>query len=139
MRGKLAAAIIVVSGLAVLVGAGPALAHHAFAAEFDMTKPVTISGTVSKMQWTNPHAWLYVDVTDKGGKVVTWEVEFGVPNALYRQGFKRTDLVAGAVVTVSGFMSRTSPNIANGVTVTMADGRKLFAGSSAPVNADDKK
>ena len=142
MRRSSAAAVCLVAALAVLATSRPARAHHSFAAEFDMDKPVTITGTVSKMAWTNPHAWMSVDVTDKDGKVVTWEVEFGVPNALYRQGMKRSDFPVGGKVTVNGFLSRTQPHIANGVTVITADGRKLLAGSSftgSPTSVPDEK
>ena len=126
MRRHLFAALIV----AVL--AKPALAHHSFAAEFDITKPVTLTGKVSKLEWTNPHAYLYVDVTDpKTGMVTTWEIEMGSPNGLTRMGWSRTVLKPGDDVTVEGSLGRVRPNFANARSVVMtATGKKLGAASS---------
>jgi Family of unknown function (DUF6152) len=105
-------------------------AHHSFAAEFDANQPLTVSGTVTKLEWTNPHARLYVDEIDKEGKVVSWDFELGPPNGLMRNGWTRNSLKAGHKVTVSGFHSKTNPRVANARTVTLADGRRVFAGSS---------
>ena len=105
-------------------------AHHSFAAEFDANRPLTVSGTVTKLEWTNPHARLYVDEIDKDGKVVSWDFELGPPNGLMRNGWNRNSLKAGHKVTVSGFHSKTNPHVANARTVTLADGRRVFAGSS---------
>jgi hypothetical protein len=105
-------------------------AHHSFAAEFDANRPLTVSGTVTKLEWTNPHARLYVDEIDKDGKVVSWDFELGPPNGLMRNGWNRNSLKAGHKVTVSGFHSKTNPRVANARTVTLADGRRVFAGSS---------
>jgi hypothetical protein len=124
----------VLSGAAVLCAslslAVPVDAHHAFAAEFDANKPLTITGTVVRLEWTNPHARLVVEAKDPSGKTVTWDFEMGPPNGLMRQGWSRTSLKQGQEVTIEGFHSKTQPYIANARTVKLADGRRVFAGSS---------
>jgi hypothetical protein len=105
-------------------------AHHSFAAEFDINKPVTLKGTVTTMKWVNPHAWLYIDVKDADGKVTNWACEFGLPQALYRRGWRPKDLPVGMEVTVTGWRAKDSSPTANANTVTLSDGRRLFAGSS---------
>jgi len=112
-------------------------AHHSFAAEFDEKKPVTLKGTITKMDWINPHGWLYIDVKTADGKTENWALEFGSPNSLYRRGWKKESLPIGAEVTVTGWLSRTEPNKANAKDVILPDGKKLFAGSAntgAPEN-----
>ena len=129
MRTRL---FIMAAGLVVLAAGAPLLAHHAFAAEFDGTKPVTLKGTVTKMEWINPHAWLHVDVPGPDGKMVSWMVEGGAPNSLLRRGWNRNSVPPGTTVTVQGFRARDGSNRANGREVTLADGKKLFIGSPGP-------
>ena len=124
----------------VLAAGAPLVAHHSFAAEFDGSKPVTLKGTVTKMEWINPHAWLHLDVKGPDGKVVSWAVEGGAPNALLRRGWTRNSVVAGTVVTVEGFRAKDGSNKANGREITLPDGKRLFVGSSgtgAPLDGRD--
>jgi len=116
--------------LVVLLTAGSAAAHHSFAAEYDGTKPITLTGAITKMLWSNPHAWVYVDVKSPDGKVVNWAFETGQANALYRRGWKKTDLPVGAVVTIEGFLAKDGSPTVNATNITLPDGRQLFAGSS---------
>jgi hypothetical protein len=127
MRAKLS---VWVAGLALLVPAVPVFAHHSFEAEYDSKKPLTVSGVVTKLEWTNPHARFYVDVKDESGKVVNWNFELGSPNVLRRQGWTRESLKVGDQVTVEGYMAKDASNLANARRVTLADGRKVFAGSA---------
>ena len=121
---------VLVAGLALLVPAVPVFAHHSFEAEYDSKKPLTVSGVVTKLEWTNPHARFYVDVKDESGKVVNWNFELGSPNVLRRQGWTREALKVGDQVTVEGYMAKDASNLANARRVTLADGRKVFAGSA---------
>ena len=105
-----------------------ASAHHAFAAEYDENKLVTVSGTVTDFKWTNPHAWLYVDQTDETGKVTSWGFEMGSPGGLTRRGWTKTELKEGDQVTLDGYAAKDGRNVANARTVTLPDGRKLFGG-----------
>lgn len=133
---------IAVTCLLVLATGAPVAAHHSFAAEFDGSKPVTLKGTVSKMEWTNPHAWLHVDVKGPDGKVVSWMVEGGAPNALLRRGWNRNSVAAGTPVIVQGFRARDGSFRASGGDLTLPDGKKLFIGSTgtgAPGDAAGKK
>jgi hypothetical protein len=108
----------------------PAIAHHSFAAEFDSAKPVTVKGAVNKVEWTNPHIWVYVDVKDAGGKVEQWQCEGGSPNTLSRQGWSRETLKPGDQVVIEGFRAKNGSNTCNSRTVKTANGKTLFAGSS---------
>jgi len=107
-------------------------AHHSFAAEFDSNKVVTLNGVVTKVEWTNPHTYFHIDVTDDQGKVTNWAVEGGAPNALYRAGWKPTSLKAGDRVTITASRAKDGSNLANATSFTLPDGRCLFAGSSGP-------
>lgn len=121
---------IALAACGVLAASAPALAHHSFQAQYDRDKPITITGKVTKLEWTNPHARLYVDAVDEHGKLVHWDLELGPPNNLMRMGWRRDSLVPGTVVTVEGFLSRTEPFVANARKVKLADGREVFAGSA---------
>ena len=121
---------VLTAGCALVLTAVPAFAHHAFAAEFDRQKPVTITGSVTKVEWANPHARFYVDAKDETGKVNNWDFELGSPNGLMRRGWTRNSLKIGDVVTVTGWRAKNTPHVANAGTVTLADGKKVFAGSS---------
>lgn len=115
---------------AVLLASGPVLAHHSFAAEYDAAKPVTLKGTVTKVEWMNPHARFYIDVKDSSGQVQHWNLELASPNVLVRNGWTRRSLAVGDEVTVQGSQAKDGSNMANARLVTLADGRKVFAGSS---------
>ena len=107
-----------------------AAAHHSFSAEYDRDKPITLTGAVTKLEWTNPHARIYIDVKDDSGKVENWDFELGPPNGLMRQGWNRNSLKAGQIVTISGFRSKDESHVANARSVNLPDGRQVFAGSS---------
>ena len=106
----------------------PASAHHSLTAEFDTSRTVVIAGTITEMKWTNPHAWLYVDVADDNGQVTNWAVEFASPNQLYRRGWSKNDLPNGAHVTVTGYPPRDHSERVSATDVELPDGRTLFAG-----------
>lgn len=130
-------AMFAMSTVSLAVLATPALAHHSFAAEYDVKQPITMTGTVTKVEWLNPHARFYIDVKDKGGKVINWEFELGSPNSLMRKGWTRNSLKPGDVVTVDGFRAKDGSSLGNARTINLADGRKVFAGSAengAPTN-----
>lgn len=128
MRSRFALLLACAAGLTV--SALPALAHHSFAAEYDASKPVDLKGTVTKVEWTNPHARFYLDVKDETGKVTNWNFELASPNVLSRNGWTRHSLKEGDTVEVKGAMAKDGSNLANARTVTLADGRKVFAGSN---------
>jgi len=108
----------------------PLAAHHSFAAQYDRTKPKTLTGTVTKLDWINPHARFFIDNKEADGKVINWEVELGPPAMLMRNGWTRTSLVIGAVVTVNGSLAKDGSHLLNASTVTLSNGKRVFAGSS---------
>lgn len=115
---------------ALLAGSIRVAAHHAFAAEFDSTKPIKLKGTVVKMEWINPHTWLHIDVKQANGKTERWMIEGGPPNALYRRGFNKDSLPVGSEILVEGFQAKDGSHRGNGRELTFSDGRRLFVGSS---------
>jgi hypothetical protein len=124
--------------IAVVLGAGvlllaaiPVWAHHAFAAEFDASRPIKFKGTVTKMEWINPHAWIHIDVKGEDGQVTAWMIEAAAPNALLRRGWTKTSLPPGTDILVEGYQAKDGANRANGSIITFTDGKKLFVGSSA--------
>ena len=110
-------------------------AHHSFSAEYDRDKPIELTGTVTKLEWTNPHARIYIDVKDADGKVQNWDFELGPPNGLMRQGWNRNSLREGHVVTIKGFLSKDQEHVANARSVSLPDGRQVLAGSSFEVDS----
>ena len=128
MRRKLAV-LLLSAGL--LLTATPAFPHHSFAAEFDSARPVTLKGTITKLDFVNPHSWLYINVTEDG-KVVNWAIEMGSPNGLIRRGVNKNSVQIGTEVTVQGYRAKDGTPTVNGTTIRLPDGKQLFAGSSAP-------
>ena len=123
---------ITAAGFGLLCAVAPLVAHHSFAAEYDKNRPIKFTGTVTKVEWMNPHIYYYVDVKDASGKVTNYAVEGGTPNSLRRQGWGKDSLKTGDTVTVDGFMAKNGSNHVNGRTVTLPDGKKVFG-----ANADD--
>jgi Family of unknown function (DUF6152) len=129
MRTKL---LVPVIGVGLLLAAVPLWAHHAFAAEFDINRPIILRGTVTKWLVTNPHSWIHIDVKAPDGTVVPWAIEGGSPNSLYRLGFTKESLVPGTEIVVDGFQAKDLSNKAVGKNITLPSGKKLFLGGSAP-------
>jgi hypothetical protein len=138
MRSKL---FSVVAGAALVVTAAavPVIAHHSFAAEFDAKRPVKLRGTVTKMEWINPHSWIHIDVKTADGKTEKWMVEGGAPNALLRRGWNKNSLLPGTEILVEGFQAKDGAMRANGRDITFPDGKKLFVGSSGTGAPDERK
>lgn len=128
MRASLAIGLVAAVGM--LAAASPAVAHHAFSAEFDADMPVTLQGTVTRMEWVNPHAWIHIAVEKDDGTTEAWMVEGGAPNALLRRGFNKNSLPPGTVIMVEGYQAKDGAMRANGRDITFEDGTKLFVGSS---------
>ena len=138
MKANLSVTLLLVGSL---LASAPLLAHHSFAAEFDPDQPVMLKGTLTRFEWVNPHGWLYVDVKEPDGKVVNWAIEAGTPNALLKRGLRKSDFPAGLEVVISGYRAKNGTPTANGRTVTLADGRNFFMGSSgtgAPADGSDR-
>lgn len=138
MRAKLAVMVAGVSAL-LFLAVVPAWAHHAFAAEFDATKPVKFKAVVTKMEWTNPHVWIHVDVKQPSGEVEKWSIEAGTPNVLFRRGFTKQALLPGTEIMVDGYRAKDGSRRANGRDLTLPDGRTLFLGSSGTGAPDELK
>ena len=130
---------IIVSAAALLALAVPAVAHHSFAAEFDADKPITVKGAVTKMDWVNPHSWIYVDVKGDKGEVVNWRFEMGPPNALLRMGWRKDSVPAGTAVEIQGYRAKNGEPVANAKQVKLPDGRELFSGGSTPTLPGETK
>jgi len=129
MRAKFVMAISI-SSVALAGWASSVSAHHAFAAEFDANKPVNFKGTITKMEWVNPHAWVHVAVKNANGAVENWAIEAGTPNVLFRRGFTKDSLLPGTKIVIDGYRAKDGSKRANGRDITFADGKKLFMGSS---------
>jgi Family of unknown function (DUF6152) len=126
MRIRIAACVAIVG----LMPAVPLFAHHSFAAEFDGTKPIRLTGALAKIEWTNPHSYFYIEVKDESGKIVTWGCEAGAPGALSRKGFKRGDLKLGDTIVVDGYLAKDGSHLVDARRVTLPDGR-IVSGASA--------
>jgi hypothetical protein len=131
-------ASVFVAGLCLMAGSVPLLAHHSFAAEYDSNKPIKISGVVTKVEWMNPHARFYVDVKGADGKVTNWNFELGAIPVLLKQGWTKNSLKVGDQVAVEGSAAKDNSTSANARSVTLADGRRVFGGSSAPNSGQDQ-
>jgi len=121
-----------IASLGVMLFTAPTGAHHAFSAEFDQNKPVVLEGALTQAEWTNPHAWIYIDVKGPDGKVVNWAIEMGPPSALLRRGWKKSSMQFGAMIKVEGFAAKNGKEFANATNITLPDGTKIFAGTDEP-------
>jgi hypothetical protein len=127
---RLRTALIHATAAALLSLAQPVAAHHAFSAEFDAQKPVELRGVVTKIQWTNPHSWIFVDVKDASGTVTPWAIEFGAPYSLMQKGLRRTDFPIGVEVTIKAFRAKSGKAVANASSVSLPDGRDFYTAAS---------
>ena len=122
--------LVALASLGVVMAAAPVAAHHSFAAQFDDKAPVTLKGTLSKMEWLNPHTWIHIDVKEPDGKVVTWAIEGATPNSLLRRGLRQTDFPLGKELEVHGYRARNGTPVASGEKLTFTDGRNFYLGAS---------
>ena len=132
--------VVAVASTSVFLAVASVRGHHSFSAEFDAEKPIKLDGTVTKMEWVNPHAWIHIDVKKANGTTEQWMIEGGTPNALFRRGFTKDSLKAGTVIVVTGYQAKDGSLRGNGRDITLPDGRKLFLGSSgtgAPTDGRD--
>ena len=130
--------LIALASLGVVIAAAPVWAHHSFAAQFDDKAPITIRGTLSKMEWLNPHTWIHVDVKEPDGKVVTWAIEGATPNSLLRRGLRQSDFPNGVDLEVHGYKAKNGSPVASGEKLTFTDGRNFYLGASEPQGAPAK-
>ena len=129
---------VIAAAALLLVAAVPVLAHHSFAAEFDVNKPVTIKGTVTKMEWQNPHTWIHIAAKDADGKIAEWAVEGGAPNALLRRGWTKNSVPVGVEIVVEGYQAKDGTFRANGRDITVPAGKRLFIGSEGAGAPEEK-
>jgi hypothetical protein len=127
---KIKVSLALAAVLSLILAAAPVLGHHSFAAQYDRNKPANLTGPVTKIEWINPHARFFMDVKEADGKVVNWEIELGSTAGLLRRGWTRNSLKVGEAVTVAGSKAKDGSNVANATTVTLSDGKRVFAGSS---------
>ena len=128
-----------VAGIGLLLGAMPTWAHHSFSSEFDVNKPLILRGTVTKMEWINPHAWIHLEAKNPDGTVTSWLIEAGAPNGLLRRGFTKRSLPPGTEIVIEGWQAKDASNRANGSNITFPDGRKLFVGSAGTGAPNEEK
>jgi hypothetical protein len=139
MNKKFTGIAAAAAGGLLLMAAVPVWAHHSFAGEYDIDKPVKLQGTVKKVEWINPHSWITIDVKKTDGKVETWEIEAGAPNAMFRRGFSRDSLPLGTEIAVTGYLAKNGGQRVNGRDLTLPNGQKLFMATSNPFEDDKDK